>query len=62
MHEMTKDVLGEFRMRSLVAPICLPINGYVKRILSFAKFVRVIAYVHCFDTMFIVLERRKEDF
>jgi len=48
LREMTKDVPGECRMRSLVAPTCVPINRYVKRFLSFAKFVRVIAYVHCF--------------
>jgi len=35
-------------MRSLGASTCVPTNGYVKRFLSFAKLVRVIAYVHCF--------------
>jgi len=48
LQEMTKDVPGGCRMRSLGAPTCIPTNGYVKRFLSFAKLVRVIAYVHCF--------------
>jgi len=46
---MNKDVLGECRMRSLVAPTCVPINGYVKRFQSFAMFVREIANMHCFS-------------
>jgi hypothetical protein len=45
---MTKDVPGECRMRSLAAPTCVPTNGHVTRFLSFAKLVRVIAYVHRF--------------
>jgi len=45
---MTKGDLGECRMSSLVTPTYVLINGYVKRFLSFAKFVTVIAYVHCF--------------
>jgi len=47
LQKMTKNVPGECR-RSLVAPTCVPTNGYVKRFLSFAKLVRVITYVHCF--------------
>jgi len=47
-------------MRSLVAPTYVLINGYFKRFLSFAKFVIVIAYVHWFDTMFIIPERRNK--
>ena len=48
LHEMTKDDLGVRTMRSLVAPIYVLINGYVKRFLPFAKFGRVIAYMLSF--------------
>lgn len=47
LQEMTEDVPGEHRMRSLVAPTCVLTTGYVKRFLSFAKLVRVTAYVQC---------------
>ena len=48
LQEMTKDVPGECRMRSLVSPTCVLTNGYVTRFLSFAKLVRVTAYVQSF--------------